>query len=339
MSVPPAAVKEFVPELDGLRALAVLGVVFFHVKWLAPGWLGVNLFFVISGFLITGILLDTRDSPGYFRRFYIRRFLRIFPIYYLLLAVVCAVLLFHGHAPGDMPYFFLYLQNFVIANAHWMPAAPDDITHTWSLAVEEQFYLVWPLAVLLVTDRRKLQWLCAALFALALVFRAGACARHEVMIAFAYPFGNMDSLAAGAFLAVSLRCDADAFRRRAQKAFYAGLALLLGALTVLYAGHFPLHSLELPKTHFGFVWGSIFAVIFALFVMAASCGVAQCRWLGWGPLRFIGKISYGIYLYHYALRYICVEWWFVLPATAVVAALSWYCIERPCLRLKANWAA
>lgn len=161
-----------VVALDGLRGLAVLFVILYHVNstaWgttfldrivrapLKIGWAGVDLFFVLSGFLITGILLDTRESPNYFRSFYARRALRIFPLYYLVLTASLLITRFTPALnyvlpiPHDRIFYFVYLNN-------WWPLLRDTwhaniIGHFWSLAVEEQFYLLWSLCVFLVSPK------------------------------------------------------------------------------------------------------------------------------------------------------------------------------------------
>jgi peptidoglycan/LPS O-acetylase OafA/YrhL len=150
-------IRRFMPELDTLRGIAVLGVLFLHgFSWrygnlhftgaarvfmllTQPGWIGVNLFFVLSGFLISGILLDSKDHPHYYRRFYMRRVLRILPAYYLLL-VLLAVL--HQATPA-----FLGLSFFYLANLTNFFGVAMDYGPLWSLAVEEHFYIVWPAIV------------------------------------------------------------------------------------------------------------------------------------------------------------------------------------------------
>jgi len=347
MNRPPRA---FVPELDGLRALAVLAVMACHTHLMAPGWLGVNLFFVISGFLITGILLDTRENPHFFRNFYTRRFLRIFPVYYLVLFGAAVTLAALGRHQGALPYYFCYLQNFVISNASLHPNAPEPLSHTWSLAVEEQFYLVWPLIVFLVRDRKMLRGLCVFLFMLALGLRALLCLYYRnSMLAYMYPFTNMDALGAGAFLAVALRIDREKFFARAEGAMTAARIMLILSVAGLFVYHFvppnlkgvgliggiePLNADRLFLAPGGWLWPSIFAVLFALLVMSAHCRIPRASWLACKPLRFIGKISYGIYMYHYLLCGITRAWWFVLPASLAAATVSWYLIEKPCLDLK-----
>jgi peptidoglycan/LPS O-acetylase OafA/YrhL len=167
----------FMPELDGLRAVAILLVFLVHVRGLVPatklpilliqvylglGWVGVDLFFVLSGFLITGILLDTREARNYFRGFYARRTLRIFPLYYSVLTAVILIGMWINTSevaevlplPADRWLYFTYLTNWLgLWKAHWGPDYANFLAHFWSLAVEEQFYLVWPLMVWLIPSR------------------------------------------------------------------------------------------------------------------------------------------------------------------------------------------
>ena len=160
-SPPAASAAQYMPQLDSLRAFAVLAVVVHHSPLVAfvpiPfGAIGVRLFFVLSGFLITGILLRCRDdrpdgSPGdrwfSLRQFYIRRFLRIFPLYYFV--VTCAVILNYGCARSLLPWLLTYTLNVQLAiSGEW-----NEFSHFWSLAVEEHFYLAWPWVVLFVPRR------------------------------------------------------------------------------------------------------------------------------------------------------------------------------------------
>src|SRR5580704_14423620 len=175
----------YIPELDGVRAIAVLMVMLMHVftpddqsrgalenvaprvltLLIAHGWLGVDLFFVLSGFLITGILLDTRERPRYFENFYGRRALRILPLYFLYIAVMACCY------PGHRPYFLLSLV--FLANLAGLVGAgiPHGAGVFWSLAVEEHFYLIWPWLVRML-NRRALGWTCASIVIAESVLRA-----------------------------------------------------------------------------------------------------------------------------------------------------------------------
>src|SRR5258706_538487 len=183
-----------IPALDGLRGVAILLVLVLHFAPYAPGlqaptvlldrlylrvsgigWTGVDLFFVLSGYLITGILYDTRGSKHYFRQFYARRFLRIFPLYYVALALFLIILPWpHSfdsvirELRGDAVWYWTYLYNMRVAATGFLPSSA--LGHFWSLAVEEQFYLIWPIVVLWL-GRKHLIVTCAVAVVAALACR------------------------------------------------------------------------------------------------------------------------------------------------------------------------
>src|SRR5213594_314733 len=217
-----------IPALDAVRGVAILLVLIFHFSsyghGLAPsplfidrlyylmsraGWIGVDLFFVLSGFLITGILYDAKESDHYFRNFYVRRVLRIFPLYYGALIIFLVVL--PWLAPGnaelqlmkrDAIWYWTYLSNVRTAYNGW--PGFGAIGHFWSLAVEEQFYLIWPVIVLALS-RRHLQACCLACIIGALVVRVGLNAKGNETAAFVLTPARIDALAVGAYLAISAR--------------------------------------------------------------------------------------------------------------------------------------
>jgi peptidoglycan/LPS O-acetylase OafA/YrhL len=233
----------YIPELDGIRGLAVCMVFADHMLggWATPadtlarvpalvrfilghGWLGVDLFFVLSGFLITGILLDSREKPNYFRNFYARRFLRIIPLYYTVIAVMW---LCYG---GPARYFvlsYLFLANFASA---FRANVPHGAGVFWSLAVEEHFYLLWPLLVRILS-RRNL-----ALFAFGVVvfvptLRLWAeSARISYEAIYSYSYFRFDGLALGALLAIWVRTPWA--NQRTSCGMTAGLLLAAAVLTV-----------------------------------------------------------------------------------------------------------
>ena len=191
----------YMPELDGLRALAILAVMAFHdhLPGGDAGWLGVPFFFLLSGFLISGLLLDA-DRESYFKSFYIRRALRIFPIYYLVFFLMLGLCIAFNKSHGDWLWFLTYTQNYPMGIRNW-PNFPAPFWHTWSLAVEEQFYLLWPLIIFLV-PKRFLIHTCASLMAGAVVYRFAV--GNHLMACVALP-ANFDTLCAGAGLAVMVR--------------------------------------------------------------------------------------------------------------------------------------
>jgi peptidoglycan/LPS O-acetylase OafA/YrhL len=208
-----------IPALDGLRGLAILLVILYHhtlmrqetlfdrvyVNLARLGWSGVDLFFVLSGFLITGILYDSKGSPHYFRNFYVRRTLRIFPLYYAVVFFSLIVLPRAWPAWGltqldrsamedrSQAWYWLYLQNFLFARDENL--GHPALAVSWSLAIEEQFYLVWPVVVSLLS-RRHLIWTCGALILTALSLRIWMVSAgvHPTTI-YVLPFNRMDALA------------------------------------------------------------------------------------------------------------------------------------------------
>jgi peptidoglycan/LPS O-acetylase OafA/YrhL len=171
--------REYIPAFDGLRAVAIIGVLLFHLggTTFSVGWTGVILFFVLSGYLITGILLDAKGSGGYFRNFYIRRALRIFPAYYLVLLLTAATIYIvaptspvFGPGAFEWNYFIFYVQNYWLGIQAYQTPLAGILGHTWTLAIEEQFYLIWP-AIVYFLGRRALVVFCIALLVLSPIVR------------------------------------------------------------------------------------------------------------------------------------------------------------------------
>jgi len=210
--------------LDGIRGLAIILVMLVHFAIVIPddniairsmkvmfsfGWVGVDLFFALSGFLITGILLDTRKVNNYFSAFYARRVLRIFPLYYSVLIVILAASAALRHRPHDLPLvadqklYFLYLTNWLVLwKGQW---GPNILGHFWSLAVEEQFYLIWPLCVWLLNSKRLAKVTVGA-SVIALLVRIFWVAHTGISPAIAIAtVTRMDTLLCGALAAILFR--------------------------------------------------------------------------------------------------------------------------------------
>lgn len=353
--------SKFIPQLDGLRAFAILPVLLTHsyyyfpdlpISWFGPqGWIGVDLFFVLSGFLITRILIESKGTPRYYLNFYARRGLRVWPVYYLLLFfvfVVCAHVPHHWNRyfPKSLfPawYFIFYLQNTFFD----LPTIPLALQVTWSLANEEQFYLGWPFLI---------SWIKAARLPLVLL---GIIIATPIARMFAYPllgaasntFFRFDQLAAGAlagWYVCSPGFDATKFARLS----WAGAGLFAIALCVaVYDGraemYMPYGYLYLPLA-----LGCAGLLGLAISLPASSLYV---RLLNWKVLRYIGKISYGLYLYHIiAFRVVFASPLYPLFLTKgafgqalimimqwssafALAMLSWHFFESPLLRLKSRF--
>jgi peptidoglycan/LPS O-acetylase OafA/YrhL len=304
-------VRGRMPALDGLRGIAILLVLAHgfdiiqtshgpgHAVDLALdlGWIGVQLFFVLSGFLITGILLETRHAPGYYKNFLIRRVLRIFPLYYgvLFVAFVIAphvVDVPPGHGDHQL-WLWTYLTNFAEPFGRSEPVFP----HFWSLAVEEQFYIVWPLVVYVV-GRRGTIAVGAVLVVTAIAARLYVRAHYNAMAAYTFTPCRMDALAIGAIAAAVVR--GERVRRlivhhHATKLAIAGSLVVLGGAAI---GHLLREGPNMQTSGY-----TIIALGFALLLVAAlSPRQLPARVLSWAPLRRIGLYSYGMYVFHAPLH-------------------------------------
>lgn len=310
-----------VPALDGVRGVAILLVMLHHLNvtpddvsddpWFkfltSVGWIGVDLFFTLSGFLITGILLDAKGERAgpYFGNFYARRTLRIFPLYYALLVVALVILprlpFDKARALGETSvspwWYWLYASNIRFATLTEFPN--PVLGMTWSLAVEEHFYLVWPLLVFLQRPR-ALARTCVALIVTAFALRCGLLlAGRNPIAVYVLTFCRMDSLAIGALLAVVLR---DPGWRAAFAAWPRRLLLplLLASLTVIFWGT--------PG------WGRnrVQTVGYTLFALTGAMLIARAlQWSAGQPVKRVltsrlvvafGKYSYALYMIHMPLR-------------------------------------
>lgn len=308
-----SALRRHIPELDGLRGIAVLLVCMSHyahkmngARWetiffngAKSGWIGVDLFFVLSGFLITGILLDTRDSPGYLRNFFARRILRIFPLYYCaLMLYFCFFRVVHEQgSPVPHPGWLLLYGSNVFTALHGWPSV--WVGHFWSLAVEEQFYIVWPFCVLLVPVRMLLG-LCLALWAVAGALRWLLAAQLSINpeVLFVITPLRIDPLVAGATLAICVRM----FPGHRAVAVCCRLFLILSSLLLVF--------MAIPNRGFFYwSWSPLRqAVGYGALAMACACAIgfsltshSSHVWnvlLRSSLLVSFGKYSYAIYVFH-----------------------------------------
>jgi peptidoglycan/LPS O-acetylase OafA/YrhL len=333
-----------VPELDAVRGLAALAIVVYHfaLSWFPVGWAAVDLFFVLSGYLITAIILEHQESPRFLGRFYLRRGLRIWPIYYLslLLLLVLGPFLPRPTDWGRLAAYLTYTQN---VERYWS-ATPREFSwyfnHTWTLAIEEQFYLFWPVLVLLA-GRRRVAPLALAVLSASVVARG--CGVHWWTL-----LGRSDGLALGALLATSLR---DRERLETWLAEYRrgiGLvaAVAAGYLAVVASrGGLPGHGTPLWPATTVLAINGLFLGVVGLVVL--NSGKAALGWLRRPRLVYLGRISYGLYLYHMIVLRIkldlCRTWrishnfWIdaaTIAASFALAALSWHFVEQPILALK-----
>ena len=364
--------------LDGLRGIAIAAVFWFHYR-IEPhspgewGWIGVDLFFALSGFLITGILFDGLGEEHYFRNFYMRRALRIFPLYWALWCVLVVFMLVQGQFEARFLAWPAYVGNYLGSYSLWagwnheyfnrLPAAVHiaqerlrlQVGPYWSLCVEEQYYLTWPLVVWVVRRRERLMVLCLCAIGAVLALRVGLYfwlptewVKHNEV--YFWTLTRADSLLAGSALALFVRGTGGIERLHAS---------WIGAGTSSAAGVLGLAQWR---------WGLFRDVTFEAWmqtwgltaVAAVACGLValslRARWLGliltWRPLVQLGRVSYGFYVFHLlfwdcdrividATRPRIPAWVIHAAVFAWVWLLSWASFrwfESPFLRLKARWS-
>ncbi len=367
-----------IPGLDGLRAIAFLLVFACHTDYLLVGWTGVLLFFVLFGFLITGILNKMKarfTGKDFFIKFYGRRFLRIFPLYYLYLFLmigVAALLLAAGYRANYMnefyrqlPYAAVYLYNFFYASSTF--SQHKFLDHFWSLSVEEQFYIFWPLVIFLTPERWQKRLFLSIIVLTPVVRLATVYALRSGLFPFftsdiplglyPLPWTHIDAFAMGAYLSrheipkpklqLSLLLILVPAAGFASQYISSGTLTPSGSLMDLTSlGYtFPIANA------FKHIWGySLLNYLFAVLIFCVARQGLFTRSLEWKPLVYLGKISYGMYVYHFSMT------WFAArirdlapisedlakPLTALIAfaltfalaSISYRLIESPILNLK-----
>ena len=347
----PVRVRETtrIPELDSLRGLGALAILAFHL-WPATfflGWSRVDLFFVMSGYLITTINLKYGGERGFLLKFYLRRILRTWPAYFAVVAVVCLIGLGNGRLPrvDALAYHLTFTQN---TSYYWSgdpPRLDRLLLHTWCLAIEEQFYLLWP-ALMMAVGVRKLLPLSVWLIISSVMLRASGL--HPWTLA-----ARCDGLGLGAILAVALReGEWDRNRMRAMRITFASLSGVAAVgIIVLYSPIFSAVSTGQtfsqplsPVESLMILFVSTFYTGLVALVVCHS-GQRGLRVLRTKALCYIGRISYGIFLCHFVVIGLISEWYastgqparmglgiFVL--CILVGALSWEVLEKPLANLK-----
>lgn len=368
-----------IPGVDGLRAIAILLVFAFHTGYIQVGWVGVQLFFVLSGFLITGILLkmkETLPAGQYFGKFYGRRFLRIFPLYYFYLALMAIVVHRLIAANFRVDYMQIYFQQVWSAvlyvydlfyRTSWFQQS-SFLDHFWSLSVEEQFYIFWPLLILFV-PRKHLKNLFLSFIVLGPVFRlilyllyiSGSnlwiFREPFALVIYSWPLSHLDAFAFGAYISSFSIPHA-----KRQLVLSALLIPLIGfAITYWTRGSLgPVSALgySMPLgTGYQSIWAhTLLNYFFAVLIYCVVHEKMFTKFLEMPWLSYLGRISYGMYVYHLPLIWFTTAFFSVtveedvafwvrtlsaLVATLLVSTLSYFLLEKPFLRLKDhlfNWS-
>jgi peptidoglycan/LPS O-acetylase OafA/YrhL len=355
----------YIPALNGLRGIAALLVMFFHYFLLDFGWVGVQLFFVLSSFLITGILAREREvsTGNYLKTFYGRRCLRIFPLYYTFFAIILLIDAISGLPPNVMAiWWWGVTHTYNLGLAVNTGLSNFFLTHIWSLNVEEQYYLLWPVLIYFLPAR----WLPRLLWACLLLAPALRAATHIVatqvwdvtdpaVSVYVMPLSYLDAFAAGGLVALGhFRCC------RRKLLAYTAIAIAAGLINAYMLASSPVvlrADLGYPiymSAGFQYIWGyTILSLLFAALIGSVVTHRGDYRWLEFGALEYLGKISFGLYLLHRPV--VALALWLVgasgldlkpydlsfaalcVALTIGIAALSYRYLEYPITRRKHRW--
>lgn len=310
--------KKYFPNLDGLRGYAALAVLLYHLQHplFSYGWIGVPAFFILSGYLITNILLDTKKANNYFKAFYIRRALRIFPIYLLTFILVVLYGYLNQEHINDWFYYILYIQNYKLAWHNWNIDFPSFFNHTWSLAVEEQYYLLFPLVVFFLKPANLVR-IVIFIIVISIVTRLFlAFSLYGDSISWADTICNLDKLCAGAFLAIMSK----KFSFKIIFRFLITVSTLLSLLYFLFSRilNYPTF-LEVDVNHYSIISRELFLILIIPYLILLIAylsfdhkSLVTKKIFANKIVLYLGKISYGIYLYHpliYKLIDNCYDWY------------------------------
>jgi len=363
-------------ELDGLRGIAVIMVMALHIfkraneftqhpalyfitSLTSIGWVGVDIFFVLSGFLITSILLRTKEKENYFKNFYMRRILRIFPLYYICIGIIIAFIPildpgFSSQIPRVLPLLILYQQNWIsIFGGVWLT---QYLTVTWSLAIEEQFYLIWP-AIVYFAQKNLLIKISIGVIILSVLVRILGLLfwnnTNQITVFFFYnTFTRFEQLVFGALLAIAFTFADWKERLRVMSfpvflvSFSTFIALCIVALPNI---PHPAYG-NIPLTLAGYTLSSIFSAALIAFLLLNYKKTILHKFFQTNVLVFFGIHSYAMYLLHLPIALILLDalWhtemrgWKAYFAyiilsysiTAVISFLTWHLLEKHMLNLK-----
>lgn len=298
-----ASNRQYYPALDGLRGLCCLLVIFYHMFYFAISqylhliWISIDIFFVLSGFLITNILLNTPLNKKSIKIFYFKRALRVFPLYYLVLIIFLIIfplfnigyLSFKYYVDNQL-WFWFFLQNWLLT---FKPTNQSGLVHLWSIAVEEQFYLLWPLIILVFKKPSKLLFIIGGLLIAVLITRFFLWNIKSETIAYGnlYSFTRIDGICVGCIVAILKKMKPEFLNKNI------AIIVILTAL-LNFAFYFLNKNNSMP--YFGIAGFFTFSVVVGLLVdeIARNSNSIFTIFFNISFLKFIGKISYGTYIFH-----------------------------------------
>jgi peptidoglycan/LPS O-acetylase OafA/YrhL len=298
---------KYVKEFDGWRGVGIIFVVLAHYfpKYLIGSWVFMEMFFVMSGFLITGILLDTKESKTtktYFKSFILRRVVRVFPLYYLALVILLFMIphtwLDTSYQKDHQWWYWLYIQNWLFSIEGWPPV--KGLSHFWSLAIEEQFYIMWPFVIFLFSKKGLIRF-CIFLFFFSLIFRnTGTEFGFVQPFQYVNTFARMEGIVLGALIAILVRTNKDLLER-----YTYPVTVIAGALSVgvfFYAG--TMHMEYLYNYMINYTLVDIFFAGLIVMTLCKNELPGLKKIFNIGIIKQLGVMSYCIYIFHLPIQII-----------------------------------
>jgi peptidoglycan/LPS O-acetylase OafA/YrhL len=357
------ASRVYYPTLNIARGFAISIVLLYHLFWYSSffrfGWIGVDLFFVLSGYLITDILLRTRENKFYFSDFYIKRILRILPLYYLTLLIfftLSPIFFLNKSLDSTFTYysqnqswFWLFMQNWLMI---FKGSPPEPyLTHLWSLAIEEQFYIIWPIIILIINKIKTLKKIIGVLIGLAILFRVciWMINPHAVEAYYYNTFTRMDNLLIGSLISIQLWQEKVIPKSIIKLIFSSFFTLIICSVSIY--GNVKQDNFLFPTIGYSITAAFFGCIIYLLITNESKLNF----WIkNLYILNYLGKISYGLYVFHlpvylviaYLLSHYSITFLplilksslsisiLSLLATFVLSLASFYLLEKPVLDLK-----
>lgn len=361
-------IKGHLPELDGLRGLAIGLVLLFHLFPFLPfsriGWIGVDLFFVLSGFLISGILQDSLNKRRYWFSFFIRRALRIFPLYYFILLLYVGLsyisadfaalpVVSFDYFKDNQVWYWTYLSNIkMFIEGRWLP--PIVFNPLWSLSIEEQFYLLWPLVIYLFRNK-KLLYFIFFLLSVVIAIRVHMVVREASSLSiYVFTFARLDAILLGSMVSVFIRNEKlRALLEKYNDYFLIGSVILILGIAISFRT-FSAYQFVIQSV--GYTIIAVFFCCILILVLNKNKNFILDLFFKSKPMIFLGKYSYALYLFHWPLyrllrepvQKLCKEAGVqiaaniftslvILSLTCLASLITWNLFEKRFIQLKSKF--